>query len=189
MSLCHRAVGGVVENPRPEKVAIVDEVRERLAASNAALITEYRGLTVAELKELRLALGDVGADYNIYKNTLVKLAISGGEHEALEPYLEGPTALTFVTADVSQVAKALREFAKTSPHLIIKGGFVDGHAVTTNQLSVLADLPPRDVLLAQLAGAIAAPMTGLAGLFQALPRSFAYGLAALVEQKQNAQTN
>ena len=111
-----------MENPRPQKVAVVTEVRERLDAAEAAILTEYRGLTVAELAALRRALRAAGGDYKVYKNTLVKLAISGGRHEALAPLLEGPTAIAFVAGEVSAAAKALRDYARTYPSLVIKGG-------------------------------------------------------------------
>jgi large subunit ribosomal protein L10 len=172
-----------MENPRPEKVAVVDEVRERLNGSQAAILTEYRGLTVREMAALRQALSAAGGDYKVYKNTLVKLAIAGGRHESLEALLEGPTAIAFVSGEVSAVAKALRDYARSNPSLVVKGGLHGEGFLSAQDLGVLADLPPRDVLLARMAGALAAPMQQLAGLLQALPRSFAYGLSALLDQK------
>ncbi len=172
-----------METPRPQKVAVVTEVRERLDAAEAAILTEYRGLTVAELAELRRVLRNAGGDYKVYKNTLVKLAIAGGRHEALGPLLEGPTAIAFVTGEVSAAAKALRDYARTSPNLVIKGGLHGEGFLSAQDLGVLAELPPRDVLLAQLAGAIAAPLRQFAGLLQALPRNLAYGLSALLDQQ------
>jgi large subunit ribosomal protein L10 len=172
-----------MENPRPQKVAVVTEVRERLDAAEAAILTEYRGLTVAELAALRSALRAAGGDYKVYKNTLVKLAISGGRHEALAPLLEGPTAIAFVAGEVSAAAKALRDYSRTYPSLVIKGGLHSEGFLSAQELNVLADLPPRDVLLAQLAGAIAAPLRQLAGLMQALPRNLAYGLSALLDER------
>src|SRR5580698_1010907 len=175
-----------MENPRPEKVAVVNEVRERLDGAQAAILTEYRGLTVREMATLRQALVAAGGDYKVYKNTLVKLAIAGGRHEPLEALLEGPTAIAFVSGEVSAVAKALRDYARANPNLIVKGGLHGEGFLSAQDLGVLADLPSRDVLLARLAGAIAAPMQQLAGLLQALPRSFAYGLSALLDQKGGA---
>jgi large subunit ribosomal protein L10 len=175
-----------MENPRPEKVAVVNEVRERLDGAQAAILTEYRGLTVREMALLRQALSAVGSDYKVYKNTLVKLAIAGGRHESLESLLQGPTAIAFVSGEVSAVAKALRDYARTNPNLVVKGGLHGEGFLSAQDLGVLADLPSRDVLLARLAGAIAAPMQQLAGLLQALPRSFAYGLSALLDQKGGA---
>lgn len=172
-----------MDNPRPEKVAVVDEVRGRLDAVDAAILTEYRGLTVAELAALRAALRAAGGEYKIYKNTLVKLAVADTRHEPISPLLEGPTAIAFVSGEVTAVAKALRDYARTNPALIVKGGFVGEGVLSASDLGALADLPSRDVLLAQLAGAIAAPLQQLAGLLQALPRNLAYGLQALVEER------
>jgi large subunit ribosomal protein L10 len=172
-----------MENPRAEKVAVVNEVRQRLDGATGSVITEYRGLTVAQLAELRQRLAGAGGDYKVYKNTLVKLAISSSPHELLSEYLTGPTAIAFVHGDVSAVAKALRDFARNNPALVIKGGLLDGASLSAAELTSLADLPPRDVLLARLAGAIAAPLQTFAGLLQALPRNLAYGLSALIDQQ------
>ena len=169
---------------RTHKALVVDEVRARINGATASIVSEYRGLTVAELAELRHALAAVGGDYKIFKNTLVKRAIDGGEYQPLADYLSGPTALTFVDGDVSAVAKALRDFSRGNPLLVIKGGLADGSLLTSSDLAALAELPPRDVLLARLAGALAAPMQQMAGLLQALPRNLAYGLSALIEQRE-----
>jgi large subunit ribosomal protein L10 len=166
------------------KVAVVDEVRSRIGEASASIVSEYRGLSVAELAELRNALAAVGGDYRIFKNTLVRRAIDGGEYQPLSEYLSGPSALTFVQGDVSAVAKALKDFARANPLLVIKGGLADGSLLSSSDLAALADLPPRDVLLARIAGALAAPMQQLAGLLQALPRNLAYGLSALIEQRE-----
>ena len=165
------------------KVEVVDDVKTRMRAATASIVSEYRGLTVAELADLRHALAAVGGDYKIFKNTLVRRAIDGGEYQPLEEYLSGPSALTFVQGDISAVAKALRDFSRANPHLVIKGGLADGSLLSSSDLAALADLPPRDVLLARLAGAIAAPMTQMAGLLKALPQNMAYGISALFEQK------
>jgi large subunit ribosomal protein L10 len=165
------------------KVEVVDEVKTRMSASTASIVSEYRGLTVAELAALRHALAAVGGDYKIFKNTLVRRAIDGGEYQPLGEYLSGPSALTFVQGDISAVAKALRDFSRANPHLVIKGGLADGSLLSSSDLAALADLPPREVLLARLAGALAAPMTQLAGLLKAVPQNMAYGISALIEQK------
>lgn len=172
-----------MENPRPEKVAVVEEVRERLAKANASIVTEYRGLTVAQLAELRRGLAAVG-DYKIYKNTLVRLAIAGSDFEGLSDLLSGPTGIAFVSGEISAAAKALRDFARGNPALVVKGGLVGGAPLNDQDFVRLADLPSRELLLARLAGGIAAPLQQLAGLVQALPRNFAYGLSALLEQRQ-----
>ena len=166
------------------KVAVVDDVKTRIGAAAASIVSEYRGLTVAELAELRTALEAVGGDYKIFKNTLVRRAIDGSEYQLLSEYLSGPSALTFVEGDVSAVAKALRDFSRTNPLLVIKGGLADGSLLSAADLAALADLPPREVLLARMAGALAAPLQQMAGLLQALPRNMAYGLSALIEQRE-----
>ncbi|HEY4701850.1 MAG TPA: 50S ribosomal protein L10, partial [Streptosporangiaceae bacterium] len=167
-----------MDNPRAEKVAVVNEVRDRMQASDGAVLTEYRGLTVAELADLRRELAAAGGDYKVYKNTLVKLAVADGPQAAIHELLTGPTAIAFVRGDVSAVAKALRDFAKNNPNLVVKGGVVGTGMLTAAEINVLADLPSRDTLLAQFAGALSAPLTQLAGLIEALPRNLAYGLSA-----------
>jgi large subunit ribosomal protein L10 len=166
-----------------EKIAVVDEVQTRLRASAASIVSEYRGLSVAELAQLRDALASAGGDYRVFKNTLVRRAIDGGEYQPLGEYLSGPTALTFVEGDISAVAKALRDFARANPLLVIKGGLADGSLLSSADLAALAELPPREVLLARLAGALAAPMQQMAALLQALPQNLAYGISALIEER------
>ena len=168
---------------RAHKVEVIDEVKTRLGEASASIVSEYRGLTVAELADLRQALATAGGDYKIFKNTLVRRAVDGGDYQPLSEYLSGPSALTFVQGDISAVAKALRDFSRTNPHLVIKGGLADGSLLSSSDLAALADLPPREVLLARLAGALAAPMQQMAGLLQALPRNLAYGIQALIDQK------
>ena len=170
-----------MENPRPEKVAVVDEVRERLSSSSAALLTEYRGLDVAQMAALRRSLREAGGSYKIYKNTLVRFAARDLGLE-IEELLTGPTAIAFVDGDAVNVAKALRDFAKTNENLVVKGGVLGDKLLSAAEAKALADVAPREELLARLAGAMAAPMQQFAGLLQAVPRSFAYGLAALIEQ-------
>ena len=168
---------------RPDKVATVDEVKSRVDASSTAVVTEYRGMTVAQISSLRRQLRSIGADYKVFKNTLVLRAISGTAVESLGEFLHGPTAIAFVDGDVSAVAKTLRDFARETPTLIVKGGVADGKALTLKDLAALADLPSRDVLLAQFAGLLASPLRTMAGLLKALPQNFAYGLSALIDSK------
>ena len=166
-----------MENPRSEKVAVVDEVRERLSASSAALLTEYRGLSVGQLAQLRRNLRDAGGEMKVYKNTLVRFAARDLGLE-IEELLTGPTAIAFVDGDPVNVAKALRDFARTNPALVVKGGLLGEKALSAAETQALADVEPREVLLAKLAGAMAAPMVQFAGLLH----NFAYGLKALVDQ-------
>ncbi|MCC5954259.1 MAG: 50S ribosomal protein L10 [Acidimicrobiia bacterium] len=174
-----------MDNPRSEKVAVVDEVRERLRNADAVLLTEYRGIDVTGMAALRRALRDAGGDYKIYKNTLVRLAAASVGME-LDELLVGPTAIAFVPSDGDgdpvAVAKVLKTFAKENPNLVIKGGLLGTELLGPAEMSALADIAPREELLARLAGGLAAPMQQFAGLLQALPRNFAYGLAALIEQ-------
>jgi large subunit ribosomal protein L10 len=174
-------------DPRPEKVAVVDEVRERLDAADAAVLTDYRGIDVAAMAELRRALTAAGGEFKIYKNTLVRFAVRELGLD-IEDLLTGPTAIAFVPpkedgtpGDAVTVAKALKDFAKTNEHLVLKGGLLGDKTLTADEISALADVAPREVLLARLAGGMAAPMVHFAGLLKAVPSSFAYALSALIE--------
>ncbi|HET9731171.1 MAG TPA: 50S ribosomal protein L10 [Acidimicrobiales bacterium] len=171
-----------MDNPRPEKVAVVEEVRARFDSASGAILTEYRGLKVGELAQLRRSLREAGGDYKIYKNTLVRFAARDLGLEDLVGMLEGPTAIAFVERDAAAVAKALRDFSRTNPALVIKGGLLGSSVIGPEGTTALADLPSREVLLARLAGGLAAPLQQLAGLLAALPRNFAYGLKALADK-------
>jgi large subunit ribosomal protein L10 len=176
-----------MDNPRPAKVAVVDEVRERLSSANAAILTEYRGLDVAELARLRRSLREAGGEYKIYKNTLVRFAVRDLGLLELEPLLVGPTAIAFVRDDAVGVAKALRDFSRANPNLVVKGGILGTKVLSAADTGALADVPPRDVLLAQVAGGLAAPMQKFAGLLAALPRNLAYGLKALIDKNDQKE--
>jgi len=167
----------------PVKVATVDEVKAKVGSTATAVVTEYRGLTVAEISRIRRQLRTLGADYKVFKNTLVRRAVAGTSAEPLTQFLEGPTAIAFVDGDISAVAKALRELSKASPKLVLKGGVLDGKALSPKDIGALADLPSRDVLLAQFAGLLASPLRTMAGLLKAVPQNFAYGLSALLDSK------
>jgi large subunit ribosomal protein L10 len=171
-----------MDNPRADKVAVVDEVRSRIDGADAVIVTEYRGLKVKDLASLRRGIAPLGAEYRVYKNTLVRLAASE-RPESFVDLLAGPTALTFVQGDAAAVTKALRDFARANPLLVIKGGLLGNSVLGAQATAALADLPSREVLLARLAGAIAAPMQTMAGLLAAVPRNFAYGLAALRDER------
>jgi large subunit ribosomal protein L10 len=170
---------------RAVKEATVAELTERFQNASGAVLTEYRGLTVADVKELRRALGE-DATFAVVKNTLTKLAArDAGIAEDFSALLVGPSAIAFVGGDVVQAAKGLREFAKANPLLVIKGGVLEGKSMTPAEISKLADLEPRDVLLTKMAGAMKASMAGAAATFAALPAQMARLLAAL-EEKQAA---
>ncbi len=172
--------------PRADKVAVVEEVTAKLNEASAVFVSEYRGLTVSQLAELRAPLRAAGAEHKVYKNTLVKLAATEAGMEGLHEHLLGPTALTFVSGDVAAAAKALTDQAKATPALVIKGGMMGDTVMTADDLKVLANLPSREVLLAQIAGAFQAPLVKTAGLLSALPRNFAYGLNSLIQDREAA---
>jgi large subunit ribosomal protein L10 len=168
---------------RPEKVAVVEEIRGKLADADAAVLTEYRGLKVAELAELRSALRPAGTEFKIFKNTLARRAAEEAGLNDLVPMLEGPTAIAFVTGDAVLAAKALRDFGKTNQALVVKGGLLGTKVLTPADMTALAEVAPREVLLARLAGGFQAPMVKAAGLFQAFTRNMAYGIKALIDQR------
>jgi len=171
---------------RTAKAATVDELRAKVDATSTAVVTEYRGMTVAQISALRRQLRALDADFKVFKNTLVRRAIEGTAVAPLDEFLVGPTAIAFVNGDVSAVAKALRDFARATPTLVVKGGVLDGKALSLNDLTSLADLPSREVLLARFAGLLASPLSTMAGLLKAVPQNFAYGLSALIDQKGGA---
>lgn len=162
----------------PDKVAAVAELVEEFRGSNGAVLTEYRGLTVKQLQELRRALGG-NANYAVAKNTLTKLAAKQAEIDLPDELLAGPTAIAFITGDVVEAAKGLRDFAKENKTLVIKGGFLDGKVLQPDEIKKLADLESREVLLAKLAGGMKASIAGAAGLFNAPLAQTARLLAAL----------
>ena len=173
---------------RAAKVAVVDEVRERFSDSDSLVLTEYRNLDVPAMASLRESLREVGGEYKIYKNTLVRFAIENLDLE-IDDLLSGPTAIAFVgkkpdgsLGDPVSVAKALKDFAKKNEALVIKGGILENRRLTVEEINQLAEIAPRDVLLSQLAGLLVAPMQQFAGLLNALPQKFAYALQALVEK-------
>ena len=171
---------------REDKVAAVAELTERFQSSAGAVLTEYRGLSVAQLGELRRSLGD-HATFAVVKNTLTKIAASdAGVAQELTDMLTGPSAIAFVQGDVVEAAKGLRDFSRVNPFLVIKGGVLDGKVMTPGEIVKLADLEPREVLLAKLAGAMKASMSGAAATFAALPTQMARLLAAL-ELKQASE--
>jgi large subunit ribosomal protein L10 len=169
--------------PRPEKVAVVEEIASRLQSAQAVFVSEYRGLSVGQLANVRNALRPSDAQHVVYKNTLARLAVRQVGLTGLEELLIGPTALTFVQGDVAAAAKALRDSAKTLPALVVKGGVLGESPLSADDVAALADLPSREELLARFAGALQAPLVKTAGLLQALPRNFAYGLSALIEKQ------
>jgi len=174
------------ENPRAEKVAVVEEITAKLNSADAVFITEYRGMSVGQLAALRRQLKPAGGEYKVYKNTLARFAAQNAGLDSLADILVGPSGMTFASGDIAATAKALRDAAKANPLLIIKGGAMGSTVLSAKDVEVLAELPSREVLLAMFAGALQAPLVKTAGLLQALPRNFAYGLKALIDQKEAA---
>ena len=171
---------------RPEKVAVVEEIRTKVAEADATVLTEYRGLTVHDLARLRASLRATGTEYKVFKNTLARRAVAGSELESVADLFVGPVAIAFVRGDAAAAAKALKDFGKDNPALILKGGLLGTRVVTVVDLEALAELPSRDVMLAQVAGVFQAPLVKAAGLFQAFTRNLAYGVKALIEQRIEA---
>lgn len=169
---------------RPDKAVAVAEIAEAFRTSSAAVLTEYRGLTVAQLTALRRSLGD-NASYAVVKNTLTKIAAREAGVADLDQLLEGPTAIAFVSGDPVEAAKGIRDFARTAPLLVIKGGVLEGRPVTPAEIRRLADLESREVLLAKLAGAMSGSLAKAVGLFAA-PLVQAARLAEALRQKAEA---
>lgn len=166
---------------RPDKAAAVAEVVEQFNNSAGAVLTEYRGLTVKQLQQLRRALGE-NANYAVVKNTLAKIAAKEAGVEGFDDLLNGPTAIAFINGDLVEAAKGLRDFAKANPALVIKGGYVDGAALDAKEIAKLADLESREVLLGKLAGAMLASLSQAVYLLNA-PLSQAARVVGALEAK------
>ena len=172
---------------RAEKVTAVAELTERFSGSTGAVLADYRGLTVAQLAELRRSLGQQ-VTFSVVKNTLTKLAVSeAGLAEELEELLVGPSAIAFITGDVVEAAKGLRDFSRANPALVIKGGVIEGKSMAPAEIDRLASLESRDVLLAMLAGAMKASMAHAAATFAALPTQLVRLAAALEAKRQDSE--
>lgn len=167
------------------KEAIVAELTDKFGSSNAVLLTEYRGLTVGQLKELRKSIS-ADATYAVVKNTLSKIAAQAAGVTGLEGQMAGPSAIAFVHGDPVAVAKELRNFARNNPLLVVKGGYFDGRALSAEEVGKLADLESREVLLAKLAGAFKASLFGAAYLFNAPLSKTVRTVDALREKQESA---
>jgi len=170
---------------RPDKAAAVEELADQFRESNATVLTEYRGLTVAQLKQLRRALSG-NATFAVVKNTLTSIAAREAGVDGVDAHLAGPSAIAFVTGDPVEAAKGLRDFAKANPALVIKGGVLDGRALTAADVTKLADLESREVLLAKAAGAMKAKLYQAAYVFTANTAQAARVIDAL-RQKQESE--
>ena len=170
---------------RPDKVDAVEEMRDKFRNSNGAVITAYTGLTVAQLQQLRRSLGE-NAHYRVAKNTLTKIAANEAGIDTIDDLFQGSSAVAFVTGDPVEAAKGLRDFAKDNPSLVIKGGVLDGKALSADDIKKLADLESREVLLSKLAGAMKGKQSQAASVFQALPSKLVRTVDAL-RAKQDEQ--
>ncbi|GIJ75884.1 LSU ribosomal protein L10P [Micromonospora phaseoli] len=170
---------------RADKATAVAELTDSFRSAGATVLTEYRGLTVSQLTQLRRSLGKE-TTYTVAKNTLAKRAAADAGIAGLDELFTGPTALTFVSGDVVEAAKGLRDFAKANPKLVIKGGVFEGKAISAAEVTKLADLESREVLLAKLAGAMKGNLSKAAALFQA-PLSKTARLAAALQDKREKE--
>jgi len=170
--------------PRPEKVQAVADIKERIEGAQAVFLAEYAGLSVKDQQELRHNLRENGAEFKVVKMTMARLAAAELDIETLDELLLGQTGLAFADGDPAATAKVLKDFAKSHETFVVKGGLLDLEFLPPETIAELADLEPRDVLLAKIAGVMQAPMANLAGLLAALPRNTANVLSQLLEQKE-----
>jgi large subunit ribosomal protein L10 len=169
--------------PTEAKRETVAALKAELSTSTTMIVSEYRGLKVSEIAEIRRSLRKQDVSYRVVKNRLMRIAANDSGNEALSPLLEGPTAIAFGTGDEAAIAKAVLDATRPYKIVKVKGAILGSRAIDADGVTRLATLPPRDVLLAQIAGAIAAPMSGLAGLFDAALRDIVGGIAALADQR------
>ena len=174
--------------PTQEKVQSVESLRERLGTANTAVLTEYRGLTVRQLSDLRKQLKAASAEYKVVKNRLARLAVKDGTLDSLGTHFKGPTGLVFTAKDPVPVAKALQAFVRANPALTIKLGFVEGKVVQPAELKALADLPSKEALRAQLVGALQGPLSQLVSLLAAPQRELVQVLEARSKQSEAAKS-
>lgn len=173
--------------PRPEKVQAVTDIRERLEDARAVFLTEYRGLSVGAVQELRNSLREAGAEYKVVKMTLAKLAAGDAGIEGIDEYLEGPTALAFANTDPVATAKALKEFSQSHDVFVLKAGYLSGNILSPEEISNLAEIEPREVLLAKIAGAAKAPLYNFAGMLASFNRDAASMFTQLLDKKESGE--
>lgn len=169
---------------RPEKVAVVAEVKEGLEKAKAVILTDFKGLSVQELGDLRRRLGKLGTEYRVVKNTLIRRAVSEVDVEGLAKYLDGPTALAFGYDDTAATAKTLVEFGEDFPALTVKAAWLDGQVVEAEYVKAIAKLPSRDELLGLLVSGLNAPLSGLVNVLQGPVQKLAHLLGAITESKR-----
>jgi large subunit ribosomal protein L10 len=175
---------------RDQKAAVIDEVAGQIQEADAIFAVDYRGISVPQAAELRTKLRDADASFRIVKNTLTERAADQAGADGLKPLLEGPTAMTFVRGDAAAAAKALRDFRRATQLLEFKGGWMNGAALSPEEIDSIAQLPSRDVLYGRLVGMVASPLTGLASAMGGLIGGLARQLQQIAEQKtQNQEDN
>jgi len=172
--------------PKQEKIDLVSQLSEQVKQSSALLMTDYRGLTVKEITEIRKSLRSTGAQYAVVKNTLFHLATKDVVEEGISELLAGPTAVVFVQNDAVGAAKALSDFAKTHKELEIKGGYMEGKVLNAAQIVALSKIPPREVLISQMLGAFQSPIAGFVGTLQGVLSEFVFTLQAVGDKKAAA---
>ncbi len=172
--------------PRPDKVAAVSEIKDKLSKSQGIILTDFRGLNVAQATELRRKLREAGVEYKVTKNTLTIIAAKESGMDDLVPLLVGPTAIAFGYDDPVAPAKVLSDFAKANKALEIKGGMLEGKILDVDGVTALAELPSREQLLSHVARGMQAPISGLVNVLQGTIRNFVYALDAIREQKEEA---
>lgn len=165
------------------KADTVESLRQTIEAQKGAVVTEFKGLTVAEITSLRKKLREVNAEFRVVKNTLISLAAKDTEFSRLDEYFKGPTAVAFTYGDPVALAKAMKTFASTSPKVTLKAGYLDGKALNAKDVEALADVPSREVLLGRLVGSLASPITGLVRVLSGPQRKLVYALEAVKSQK------
>jgi large subunit ribosomal protein L10 len=172
---------------RPEKVQAVADIREGLESAEAVFLTEYRGLSVQAVQDLRRALRNSGAEYKVVKMTLAKLAAGDAGIDGLDDYLAGPTALAFAKSDPVATARALKDFSKDHEVFTLKAGYLSGNILSPEEISRLAEIEPREILLAKIAGAAKAPLFAAAGMFASFTRDAALVFSQLLDKKESGE--
>jgi large subunit ribosomal protein L10 len=172
---------------RPEKVQAVADIREGLESAEAVFLTEYRGLSVQAVQDLRRALRNSGAEYKVVKMTLAKLAAGDAGIDGLDDYLAGPTALAFAKSDPVATARALKDFSKDHEVFTLKAGYLSGNILSPEEISRLAEIEPREILLAKIAGAAKAPLFAAAGMFASFTRDAASVFSQLLDKKESEE--
>jgi len=168
---------------KSKKVSLVEEVQDKFKRANATFVAEYQGIKAQEMNEFRAALRKTSMDFKVVRNTLARRAVKGTALESLASELTGPTAIAFSYSDAAAAAKTLVQFAKEQPRLKLKVGTLGEKVITVREITGLAELPSRDVLLAKMLGSMKAPMTGIAGVLAGVPRKFLFALNAIKDQK------